>query len=254
MSRDTNYYQNGEDIHFKKITHDEERALFIKAKAGDVEAREFLIRNHLLYVATYGLKHSKGKLRNDEVVSAMNEALMKAIDRFDPNYKNQFARFLIPFLRGAMANLWLSKNLVDLPKEERKGDDNGPTSMRFIALNESTGGRDGECQSEGCRVTKKSAGFGAGLEVGQLRDSSPEPDEVVEESDQKNFLMGMIESFRSKMTDEESNILDLVYRDGLNFAEVAEKRGVSREWIRVKHDEIIKKLRLWFKKEGVTTQ
>lgn len=254
MSRETNYYQNGEDIYFKKITHDEERALFAKAKAGDVEAREFLIKNHLLYVATYGLKHAKGRLRNDEVVSAMNEALMKAIDRFDPSYKNQFARFLIPFLRGAMANLWLSKNLVDLPKEERKGDDNGPTSMRFVALNESLGGREGEGDSETPRVAKKSAGSGTGLEVGQLRDSSPEPDEIVEASDQRDFLLGMIDSFRAKMTTEESEILDLVYKEGLNFAQAGLRQGVSREWVRIKHDEIIKKLRLWFKKAGVTTQ
>lgn len=249
MSRDTNYYQNGEDIHFKKITHDEERALFTKAKAGDMEAREFLIRNHLLYVATYGLKRAKGKLRNDEVVSAMNEALMKAIDRFDPNYKNQFARFLTPFLRGAMANLWLSKNLVDLPQEERKGDDNGPTSMRFVPMHAQENTDKGASSGGATRFSRKqdSNEFG-------IADPSPEPDEVAEESDQKIFLMGMIESFRSKMTEEESEILDLVYKEGLNFAQAGLRRRVSREWVRIKHDEVIKKLKLWFKKAGVTAQ
>lgn len=240
MNRDTLYYRNGDDIHFKKITHEEERALFAKAKAGDAEAREFLIRNHLLYVATYGLKYAKGKLRNDEIVSAMNEALMKAIDRFDPAYKNRFARFLTPFLRGAMANLWLSKNLVNLPKEERTGDEDGPTAMRFLPFTEEkTRKQEGAPKAK----TEGSGGF---------TDPSPEPDEVAEESDQREFLIRLIDSFKGKMTEEEVDILDSVYRDGLNFAQVGVRRGVSREWIRIRHDRLIKKLQLWFKKEGVT--
>lgn len=248
MSRESRYYQNGEDLSFQKTTHEEERELFRRAKAGDAGAREQLIKSYLLFVASYGAKCARGNLQNDEIVSAMNEALMKAIDKFDPEYKNRFARFLTPFLRGAMSRLWSSKNIVDLPPEMKKPDwDIGPSCNRFLPMSAQEN-PEGEGPGEG-RSSKKE-----GTDEFALADSGTEPDEAAEESDQKSFLFGMIESFRSRMTPEESEILDLVYRDGLNFAEAGEKRGVSREWIRVKHDGIIKKLRLWFKKEGVTTQ
>jgi len=47
------YYRANEDLHFKLTTPEEERDLFRKAKAGDAAAREFLIKNHLLFCAMY---------------------------------------------------------------------------------------------------------------------------------------------------------------------------------------------------------
>jgi RNA polymerase sigma factor (sigma-70 family) len=245
----SSYYRNGENLTFKPITHAEERELFLKARAGDSEAREFLIKNFLLRAANYGVKKSKGMFDNDEVVSAMNEALMKAIDRFDPNFGNKrFAHFLVPWLQGAMAKFRISKNPVRVPKEVF--DAGGTTAGLFVSTSE---GRNEEHDYTRGSFTKKSQEEFS-KKIQQLRDESPEPGEAAEAADQREYLLNFIEKFRSKLSERELVILDMVYKEGLNFAEVGVRLDVSREAIRVKHDAIIKKLRLWFKKEGVVEQ
>src|SRR4029079_16809215 len=99
----------------------QERDLFIKARAGDREASDFLITNHLLFAANEGRKWSRGKLPEDEVISAANEALMQAFGRFDHTRPNRFSSFLRPFIRGAIATLWRSKNAVDTPEGGHSG-------------------------------------------------------------------------------------------------------------------------------------
>lgn len=251
MKQDTNYYRNGENLQFKMIPHEKERELFRKAKTGDAEAREFLIRNHLLFVARYGTKKAKGMLRNDEVTSALNEALMLAIDRFDPEYKNRFTRFLIPFLNGAMVRLWRSKNPVDVPPPSERSDYDKTTEL-FTSILPHAGGdlgvRDyGNDDSQAQLARKKSESRGAlGLE-----DPSPGPDEEAGESDHKAHLAGLLDEFRGQFTELENTILDLMYREGVNRAEVARRVGKSREWIRIRHDELIKKLRRLYRAKGV---
>lgn len=109
----SNYYVNGEDLSYPKISHDHERALFAKAHAGDEAAKETIIRMHLLFVASLGRSFSKGRLADDEVVSASNYALMLAYENFDPRYPNRFAAFVRSHVRGAIARLWSEKNLVN---------------------------------------------------------------------------------------------------------------------------------------------
>lgn len=251
MKQDTNYYQNGEDLTFKMISHEAERELFRKAKKGDVEAREFLIRNHLLFVARYGTKKAKGMLRNDEVTSALNEALMVAIDRFDPEYKNRFTRFLLPFLHGAMARLWRSKNPVDVPPPDARADYEKTNELFSPILEKETPdspGRYGNDDSQTILAHKhREARSALGIE-----DPSPGPDEEAGDSDHKAHLAGLLDEFRGQFTELENTILDLMYREGVNRAEVARRVGKSREWIRVRHDELIKKLRRLYRSKGVT--
>lgn len=235
MKQDTNYYRNGENLHFKMIPHEEEKELFRRAKAGDAEAREFLIRNHLLFVARYGTKKAKGMLRNDEVVSALNEALMTAIDRFDPEFKNRFTRFLLPFLKGAMAKLWRSKNPVDVPPPGPNSEFFS-TSAQFVSVPHAINQNEDSPESEAFAIC----------------DSSPLPDNEAEESDQKAHVNRLLAEFRSEFTDFENRVIDLIYQKGFNCAQTGRELGKSREWIRVKNDEILKKLRRLYRSKGVT--
>lgn len=106
------YYRNGEDLNFVPSTHDEERALFASAKAGDADAKEKLIHDHLLLVANIARRLSKGRLPEDEVISAANFALVKAFENFKPEFPNRFAAFLKLHVRGEIARLWHDKNIV----------------------------------------------------------------------------------------------------------------------------------------------
>lgn len=110
--KDDSYYRPGEDLSFTAVSHEEERALFKKAKAGDDAAKEQIIRNHLLLVANIARKLCKGQLPEDQVVSAANFALMKAYENFKPEFPNRFSGFLTLHVRGEIARLWLEQNVV----------------------------------------------------------------------------------------------------------------------------------------------
>lgn len=107
------YYKNGENLTFAPTTHEEERALFTKAKAGDGAATETIIRNHLLLVANIARKLARGRLPEEDVISAANFALMKAFQNFDPAFPNRFSAFLKLHVRGEIARLWRGLNIVD---------------------------------------------------------------------------------------------------------------------------------------------
>lgn len=111
------YYRNGETLTFAPTTHDEERELFRRAKAGDATATETIIRNHLLLVATIARRLAKGKLPEDDIISAANFALMKAFQNFDPTFPNRFSSFLKLHVRGEIARLWRGLNIVDTDGE-----------------------------------------------------------------------------------------------------------------------------------------
>lgn len=100
------YYANEECLKYKPTTIEEEHALFLRAKAGDLEARDTIIKNHLLFVANRARAITRGKVPDDEVISAANVALMEAVDSFDSSRGIRFTRYLIPFIRGAVSKLW----------------------------------------------------------------------------------------------------------------------------------------------------
>lgn len=108
-----NYYRNGSGLEVTPMSHEQEKALFAKARAGDDAAKETIIKNHLMFAASLGRSFSKSRLPDDEVVSAANYALMLAYENFDPRYPNRFAAFIRSHVRGAIARLWSEKNLVN---------------------------------------------------------------------------------------------------------------------------------------------
>lgn len=120
------YYPPSVDLTFKMISPEEETQLFEKARAGDTAAREFLIRNHLLFAALHARRLSKGQLPEEEVTSAANEALMNAFERFDFRRGNRFTSYLRPILHRAVSKMWKDHYNTDIPTEniEEVGADN----------------------------------------------------------------------------------------------------------------------------------
>lgn len=106
------YYRPTDDLKFVMLTLAQERDLFDKARAGDEQAKEFIIRNHLLFAAKEGRRWAHGKLPENDVISAANFALMRAYERFDHTKGNRFSSFLRPFIRGRISELWRSQNTV----------------------------------------------------------------------------------------------------------------------------------------------
>lgn len=228
----SSYYRANENLRFKLTTPEEEKSLFVRAKAGDSEAREFLIRNHLLFAATYARRQNRGKLPEDEVISAVNAALMNAIDRFDPERGNRFTRYLIPFLRGALASLWKEKNTVEPLSHST-------TFPEFTHYTESEGG---EHRNTGQEMPSKVRR--------QIAEMAPSTDEIVVESEELSLNLAMLSQCRAKLTSEEKELLRRMYEEKESMADIARERGVSRQAVQATHKQIVEKLREAFRKGG----
>lgn len=122
----SDYYRNGEDIHFVKTTLAQERELFDKARAGDAEAREFLIRNHLLFAATKARKIVNGRMPDEEVISAVNEALVQAVDVFDHTRGVRFTCYLLPVIKGVVSRMWPTHVPAELKEDSAIGFADSP--------------------------------------------------------------------------------------------------------------------------------
>lgn len=227
----SNYYRANEDLRFKLTTPEEEKELFTKAKKGDVEARDFLIRNHLLFAARFARRQNRGRLPDDEVISAVNAALMNAIDRFDPERGNRFTRYLMPFLKGAIAVMWKDKNVVEPSSHAEvfptyaQFTDGEPTPISNV---------DGELRS----AHKKAP----------LCDTAPSTDELVMEKEELSLNLAALKKCRCKLTAAEKDLLKKIYDEKTSMADIARARGVSRQAVHAAHVQIIAKLRASFKR------
>lgn len=115
------YYPPSTNLRFTLISLEEERRLFTEARAGDEAAKEFLIRNHLLFSAMFARRLSKGRLPDADVVSAANTGLMKAFNRFNHTHESgsRFASYLRSYIKGEISQLWAEhfRAVAPLPPE-----------------------------------------------------------------------------------------------------------------------------------------
>lgn len=231
---DSNYYRANEDLRFKLTTPEEEKNLFLAAKKGDAAAREFLIRNHLLFAARYARRMNRGQLPDDEVISAVNAALMNAIDRFDPERGNRFTRYLMPFLKGAIASLWKFKNIVSPSSHSAKF----PSYVTYQEeeQEESWGGQ----IPLPAKIKRDMRVYAA--------DMVKPTDEVVMETEELSLNLDMLKKCKANLTASEKTLLRLIYQDKVSMADIARQRKVSRQAIHAAHGQIIAKLREAFRK------
>jgi RNA polymerase sigma factor (sigma-70 family) len=216
MTDNNLYYPPGTDLKFKMLTAQEETDYFRRAKEGDGPAREFIIVNHLLFAATYARRFTKGKLPDNEVVSAANLGVMKAYEAFDYKRLTRFAAYVKHYIRAELAALWRSKNIVDY-------NGNFPAPI------------DGE-----------------ELTLLDVDEGIVQPD--VESLDTRRFVMETLEAAKGVLTARESLILHRHYEEGLNFREIGDALGVSRAAIQAAHAKALEKLRKELKHRGLDSQ
>lgn len=208
----SNYYPATTNLRFVKTTREEEQELFRKMQAGDAEARETIIKHHLLFVAIVARKCAGGRFPDDEVVSAANEALIQAVDRkqFDATRGNRFTSYLRPFIRGAVSKMWRD-------------------SARYVPL------------PEGVDSPVPSA-------LPQIETSV---EHTAESEDFAEYLHQLLEAGKTNLSEREQLVISLMYERGLNMAEVGRQLKMTRERVRQIHEEILAKLRKVLHKKGV---
>ena len=82
------------------LTREEERALAVRARAGDAAARDVLVRRNLPLVVAFARQQSRGGVRLDELVQEGNLGLLWAVEKFDPDAGTRFATYALWWIRA----------------------------------------------------------------------------------------------------------------------------------------------------------
>lgn len=208
------YYPKDTDLRFTMLTREQETALFVASRAGDTTAREFLIKNHLLFAARQARQMVKGKLPDDDVVSAANFAVMRAFEKFDHTLGHRFTSYLKFFIKGEIAGLWRNLSTVKKPGEERTPE----------------------------RIATSGAALDLPVEY---------PHREGEEKEHISHLQALLNESKLSLNPHEQEIIRKVYELDKNFAEIGRENGVTREAIRATHNRALAKLQKAMKLKGV---
>lgn len=220
------HYVGAENLETPPLTEAQETDLFRKAKNKDLEARNIIISRNLLYVLLLGRRFSGGKLPLDETTSAANEALVLAVDRFDPERGFRFRSFLVPYVRAAVARCWRARAPMDFKQNTP------PIEVSLDALDEH------------------------GLEGQNHRSNPVLPTELttpsnIEQKDHDEFLKKELLACSDTLPERDQKILRMRYVDGLNLAEIGKKLKLSRERVRQIHSGLLLQLRARLERRGI---
>ena len=95
------------EAHLKKIqllTPQEEKALGLSIRQGNIKARNKLVEANLRFVVKCAEEFWTYGVPRDVLISAGNEALIASADRFDPAYETRFISYAVRNIKQSMFN------------------------------------------------------------------------------------------------------------------------------------------------------
>ena len=96
----------------KTLSHEEQKALFLKVKEGDLFARDLLVEGNLKLVLSI-LKRFNNKCDNmDDLFQIGCVGLLKAIDNFDLSHEVKFSTYAVPMILGEVRRYLRDNNSI----------------------------------------------------------------------------------------------------------------------------------------------
>ena len=113
------------------ITQEQELTLALRARQGDMEAREQLIHAHLRMVVNIARQYLRPGVEMLDLIQEGNIGLMEAVDKFDPNMGNRLS---------TLAFYWINKHiqrfLDNVPDDLISLDMEITTSREYLLLSD----------------------------------------------------------------------------------------------------------------------
>lgn len=172
----------------------------------------------------YAKKCCRAMLPDDEIYSAVYEALCKAANNFKPGHIRFFA-YAKPYVRGALSTVWREKNVVKRGNNAVKLLSESDADMSITEREEDADG------ITGILFREKHIPF----------PPSTEPDiDSIQLREEYKLLEPLL---RSVLTDKEQTVIALKYKSGLTLQKIGELLDTSRPDIQATHARALKKLR-----------
>ena len=116
---------NSLGIYFKEIdsiplmTREEEYELAVKAKQGDILARDRIVKANLRFVVSVAKKYQSSAFELNDLINEGNIGLMIAIDKFDPEKGYHFISYAVWWIRQTILKAIYEKGkMIRLPSNK----------------------------------------------------------------------------------------------------------------------------------------
>ena len=85
---------------YPPLSREEEHALALRARKGDLRAKQKLVRHNLAFVVAIARKQRRGTVRLDDLIQEGNVGLMRAVEKFDPHAGTRFSTYAVWWIRA----------------------------------------------------------------------------------------------------------------------------------------------------------
>ena len=211
-------------------------------ETGDVAIRNQIAEKYL-YIADIIAKKFVGRgVEFDDLKQVASLALLRGIDRFDPDLGMQFTTFITPTITGEIKNYFRDKSrMVKIPRRlgeiamlvknftaEYASTNGVKPSVKTIAEELKLSEEDVVRALEvGNPLSLDTAMTGEGVEAESLYEVVPDGNDDYEDVDTRETLRVAMEDF----TDTERALIKYRYEDELSQSETAKRLGVSQMFV-----------------------
>jgi len=243
------------------LTPEEEKDLGRRVQAGDLEAREHLIRANLRLVVSIAKIYSDRGMALQDLIAEGNIGLMKAAEKFDPEAGCRFSTYgtwwIKQSIRRSLTNMVKSVRVPGYMNEMMGKWRSVSQELAFVLGRQPTVeevAQELEIPRETWPLLKRtieSSGSGAVsldvLTANQETVEDPNMDSPDEQSEQSDLLT-RLEELLDVLDDREATILRLRYGLGspggepMTLKEIGKVIGLTRERVRQLEQEALRKL------------
>jgi RNA polymerase primary sigma factor len=85
---------------FPPLSREEEHTAAVRARRGDMAAKQKLVRHNLAFVVAIARKQRRGTVRLDDLIQEGNVGLMRAVEKFDPGAGTRFSTYAVWWIRA----------------------------------------------------------------------------------------------------------------------------------------------------------
>jgi RNA polymerase primary sigma factor len=85
---------------FPPLSREVEHTTAVRARKGDVQAKQKLVRHNLAFVVAIARKQRRGTVRLDDLIQEGNVGLMRAVEKFDPGAGTRFSTYAVWWIRA----------------------------------------------------------------------------------------------------------------------------------------------------------
>ena len=222
--------------------------------------RQALIEQHLSYVRAMAitiLRTLPSHVDLDELVACGNIGLVEAAERFDPRHRTSFRTFAYYRIRGAIYDALRKMGPLSRADYTRARFAANANDLLQTITDDESAQREAALASVDDEITAAQAALEALIPAYLMSLSTDSVIEVADESPnaleqiEREELIAFTRSMLDELSEDDRQIIQLIYYKDLNISEVGVHLKVSKSWASRLHSKALKHLRQIMQQHGL---